>query len=80
MTALTADNYDPPEMCPRCGCCTSFTEDVDCEACSGDGFLDEYDEDPINCAPGEMRQCEVCKGAGRFVVSSCTCDSEGSHG
>ena len=46
MTALTADNYDPPEMCPRCGCCTSFTEGVDCEACSGDGFLDEYDEDP----------------------------------
>lgn len=80
MTDLTRDNYEPLEMCPRCECCSLFTEGVDCEACSGEGYIDDYDEDPINCAPGDTTQCGLCHGAGRFVVNSCTCDSEGRHG
>jgi len=49
--------------CPKCGAepthwrrCT----EIDCD----DGFIDLYDEDPINEDPGTFRTCPECQGTG----------------
>jgi rRNA maturation protein Nop10 len=50
--------------CPHCGNATlhfRHCHEIGCE----DGYIDEYDEDPINYSPGEeLRQCEECHGTG----------------
>lgn len=33
-----------------------------------DGTFDAYEEDPINCDPGETRICSECKGEGGFMM------------
>jgi hypothetical protein len=33
---------------------------IDCEQ----GWYDEYEEDPINCNPGDMARCGECDGKG----------------
>jgi len=74
-----SDVYDPPEMCPRCMCCTTHVHDEDCPSCGGEGVVDAYDEDPLNADPGEVAHCGLCDGIGILEVSSCTCDSAGRH-
>lgn len=40
-----------------------------------DGFVDEYDEDPVNNDPGDERPCDECDGAGGYHV----CPNAGRH-
>jgi hypothetical protein len=36
--------------------------EIGCE----DGYVDEYDDDPINAAPGDVTPCPECRGAGGY--------------
>jgi hypothetical protein len=49
--------------CPKCGQSPVHWRRC-CELGCDDGFIDEYDEDPINCSPGELVRCESCHGTG----------------
>lgn len=52
-------------LCLICGCSLEWE---DCEYCAGEGWIDEYDDDPINYAPGEeFFQCEMCGGSGGWL-------------
>jgi hypothetical protein len=50
--------------CPHCG--NPFTHSRTCDAIGcEDGFIDEYDDDPINYSPGEsLIMCDECYGIG----------------
>jgi len=37
----------------------------DCWHCSGDGYVDGYEDDPINNCEGEYVRCSSCYGSGR---------------
>ena len=42
---------------------------VDCWAGCDEGWVNEYDDDPINFAPGEeWYPCDICKGEGGWLV------------
>jgi len=48
------------EFCPLCG---SELEWTDCPDCGGWGYLDAWEEDPINFSPGEEYiECGMCHG------------------
>ena len=47
------------------GDCTAW---VPCWAGCDDGYVDDYEDDPINCDPGDMSYCSECKGEGGWVV------------
>lgn len=32
------------------------------------GWFDDYEEDPIECDPGEISRCSECKGNGGWIV------------
>lgn len=49
---------------PTCPICGASMEWVDCWSMCEDGFVDEYEEDPINCDPGDTRPCGECNGQG----------------
>lgn len=59
-----SDLYEDLPPCPKCG---SFeTRSRHCQAwpCD-DGYCDEYEDDPINYAPGEvLTLCRECWGTG----------------
>ena len=58
---------DYENECPKCG--HSPTHYRDCDHCE-DGFIDQWENDPINYLPGEsLIRCEECCGSG--VVSWC---------
>lgn len=49
--------------CPECG--SSPTHWRECTALGCDeGLFDEYDDDPINAAPGDFSECITCAGTG----------------
>lgn len=55
---------DFDEDCPKCGHVLSFRE---CPECA-DGFVDCYDDDPINYNQEEEEEdCPACKGYGRHI-------------
>jgi len=58
---------DPPDLEPTCHLCGAGMEWETCPECD-DGFVDEYDEDPINCDPGDERPCSECDGRGGYWV------------
>jgi hypothetical protein len=39
--------------------------DGDCWHCGGDGYVDGYEDDPINNCEGEYVRCSSCYGSGR---------------
>lgn len=41
---------------------------VPCWAGCQDGYLDAYEDDPINCDPGELEMCDECCGHGGWTV------------
>jgi hypothetical protein len=41
---------------------------VRCYAMCEDGAVDDYEDDPINCDPGDFSTCQECGGAGGFRV------------
>lgn len=50
--------------CPHCGNSIVHVRQCDGIFCE-DGWIDEYNEDPINFAPGDSeRECEECHGTG----------------
>jgi predicted RNA-binding Zn-ribbon protein involved in translation (DUF1610 family) len=58
------DDVETDEIhCPKCG---SNTRSRFCEALScDDGYIDEYEDDAINFAPGEIYvKCGNCYGTG----------------
>ncbi len=51
------------ESCPKCGQ-QMATRSCDVIGCD-DGYIDEYDDDPINFAEGESyERCSECRGTG----------------
>lgn len=72
------DLIDGP--CPKCGADelrSRFCTNLFCE----DGFIDESEEDPINCMPGERyEKCGECNGTGwQLWCPSCGADLSGYH-
>lgn len=41
---------------------------VNCYAGCHEGWFDDYEEDPIECAPGEISMCDECYGHGGWKV------------
>ncbi len=77
------EDYELTEKCPKCGnlcdtysdeenrveksCCCGVWVWGDCEACQGEGLVDEaeYENDWINYPSHNFVQCPECKGSGR---------------
>ncbi len=59
------DDYEINDLpCPACG--NNFTHSRGCTVihCE-DGWIDEYEDDPINFSPGEeLLECQECHGTG----------------
>lgn len=47
-----------------CAACGEEAEWEDCWGCGGEGLVDAYELDPINCIPGEVEDCGDCGGQG----------------
>jgi hypothetical protein len=47
---------------------TDFTAWVNCWAGCDGGHIDDYEDDPINCDPGDISSCPECHGEGGWVV------------
>jgi len=45
--------------------CTAW---VPCWMACDEGYVDEYEDDPINNAPGDMSLCSECHGEGGWIV------------
>jgi hypothetical protein len=41
---------------------------VPCWQGCDDGYFDAYEDDPINCDPGELEVCRECRGDGGWKV------------
>ena len=54
-----------------------FTGWVPCwNGCDDGYFFDLYEEDPLNCDPGDTETCRECKGqGGRRVCGECNGDN-----
>jgi hypothetical protein len=41
-----------------------------------EGWFDDYEEDPIECEPGEISMCRECRGQGGWrVCGECAADN-----
>jgi hypothetical protein len=60
------DDYEIDDDTPCPACCNGCTHSRSCgESNCEDGGIDEYEDDPINFAPGEeFRTCPECHGHG----------------
>jgi hypothetical protein len=47
---------------------TDWTAWVRCFNDCDEDSIDEYEDDPINCSPGEFSVCSACNGNGGFTV------------
>jgi hypothetical protein len=59
---------------PHCNACGCGMDWVDCWSGCDDGYFDAYEDDPINCFPGEVEECGNCGGKGgwwRCLNSKC---------
>jgi hypothetical protein len=67
--------------CDRCKCCSVSIEFHPCWTNCDEGFVDAYDEDPINESPGTLEVCRECRGNGGHSVVRCLgdCDETGQH-
>lgn len=56
-------DYDIDECpCPACGHALTHSRPCDVIGCEH-GWIDEYDDDPVNFAPGEyLEPCTECRG------------------
>ena len=51
-------------FCPKCGHSPIHSRDCTALFCD-EGYIDESEDDPINCTPGnEFTMCKECKGTG----------------
>jgi hypothetical protein len=61
---LVGLGYRGSDGAMTCALCDYEMEWRDCDHCCGDGYLDGYEDDPINYAPGEDVPCHMCGGNG----------------
>lgn len=57
---LIEDVDDPSLECPVCGAEPEWEDCWNCE----DGYVDAYEDDPVNNNPGDIDPCAVCLGRG----------------
>lgn len=59
------DDYEFDDLtCPKCGHSPLHSRTCS-NLCCDDGYIDEYDDDPINFMEGEsFYKCNECKGTG----------------
>ena len=60
------EDYDSP--CPHCGHSPTRWRDCSTLGCD-DGYIDDYEYDPMWYEPGDVSVCSECHGTG--VVSWC---------
>ena len=65
---LIYDKAKDTHICSIHGDVGDNTGWVNCHAGCNDGWFDAYEDDPINCDPGETETCEECNGEGGWVV------------
>lgn len=66
---LTYDKKTDTHVCSVHGDVGDDTGWITCWQCGGDGEFDDYEDDPINFAPGESYEtCSECRGKGGWVV------------
>lgn len=67
------------ELCQRCHCCSTYTED--CDYCGGEGVSDhDCGEDCCCCLdPEDNVSCDMCRGKGFFTSCIGHCNEEGKH-
>lgn len=65
---LTYDKKKDSHTCSIHGEIGDNTAWVRCWAGCDDGCFDAYEDDPINCDPGETEICDTCSGKGGWVV------------
>ena len=58
---MTDDACDEFPACPTCG---EDLEWADCDACGGEGYFDDYADNPIEYLPGDTSPCHQCSGDG----------------
>jgi hypothetical protein len=68
MAGLTYDAKTDSYTCPIYGDIGDNTAWVPCYAFCDDGIVDDYEDDPINCDPGDCSICQECLGKGGWVV------------
>jgi hypothetical protein len=69
-----------PDLCPRCGCCSTTWEE--CWRCGGEGGDDGealMEEDPLWYGPDDWRDCDICHARGGFRLCLGDCDEAGQH-
>lgn len=70
------DELDHDDMpCPACGAHEVRSRGCDAVDCE-DGYIDEYEQDPLNFSPGEeYTVCSECLGTGILRwCAKCGCD------
>jgi hypothetical protein len=65
---LIYDKAKDAHICTIHGDVGDNTGWVHCHAGCDDGLFDAYEDDPINCFPGETEICDECAGEGGWVV------------
>jgi hypothetical protein len=73
------DEYELPEICPRCGCCTLIW--TECDYCGGEGYTGhDCGEDCCCCLdPEDNVRCDICKGYGGWNECAGHCNGSGNH-
>lgn len=70
---MTADSFHFDKarqtwICPKHGDVGENTAWVPCWTGCDEGYFDAYEDDPINCDPGDLEVCDECRGRGGWVV------------
>ena len=50
------------ERCPSCGADPTYS--LPCFQCGGEGCFDGYEDDPLWYNPGDVENCDECRGSG----------------
>ena len=70
LTSVVSASPGSAGSCPDCReewhqCLCELANASECGMCDGSGLIDGYDDDPNWYAPGEMKTCPQCGGAGQ---------------
>jgi hypothetical protein len=73
----TAESIDIDDLCPRCKCCTTYTEE--CYDCGGLGYHEMFEEDPLWYDEDDIQTCSTCQGKCYFTFCLGGCNEHGQH-
>jgi hypothetical protein len=63
-------------ICPKHGEVGDNTAWINCWNGCDDGWVDDYEDDPIMCDPGDVSMCLECRGKGGWTVcGECNLDN-----